>query len=232
MYRLHRPACLEHIDVCCTLPKHILRASLIWWAQVYIFQSFLSCGMCSRSLKTCDVKEILFRRSQRCSSHSGKCVPVARWLVSNASRQRSGLVFKVRTSNEEWLDGCSTLEDETTTLSRNVVYHHLTEGQRPQMCVLGSDLCQRTSCCDWSAFLVFFSFSPATARLVSNNRPRPPKSDSFSYSIMWGVRGGAVDWGTALQAGRSRIRFPIVSLECFIDINLPAALWPWGRLNH
>jgi hypothetical protein len=35
---------------------------------------------------------------------------------------------------------------------------------------------------------------------------------------------------TALQGGRSRIRFPIVYLEFFIDIFLPAALWLWGRL--
>jgi len=33
---------------------------------------------------------------------------------------------------------------------------------------------------------------------------------------------------TALQAGRTRIRFPIVSLEFFIDTILPAALLPWG----
>jgi hypothetical protein len=32
-----------------------------------------------------------------------------------------------------------------------------------------------------------------------------------------GARSGAVDWGTALQAGRSRVRFPMVSLEFFID---------------
>ena len=34
--------------------------------------------------------------------------------------------------------------------------------------------------------------------------------------------------GTALQAGRSLVRFPMVSLEFFIDIILPAALWPRG----
>ena len=30
-----------------------------------------------------------------------------------------------------------------------------------------------------------------------------------------GALGGAVSWGTALQAGRSRLRFPMVSLEIF-----------------
>ena len=34
--------------------------------------------------------------------------------------------------------------------------------------------------------------------------------------------------GTALQFERSRVRFPMVPLELFIDIILPAALWPWG----
>jgi len=35
-------------------------------------------------------------------------------------------------------------------------------------------------------------------------------------------------WGTALQVGSSRIRFPMVSLEFFIDIIFPAALWAFG----
>jgi len=29
--------------------------------------------------------------------------------------------------------------------------------------------------------------------------------------------GGTVGWGTALQAGSSRVRFPMVSLEFFMD---------------
>jgi hypothetical protein len=32
----------------------------------------------------------------------------------------------------------------------------------------------------------------------------------------------------ALQTGRSRVRFPMMPLEIFIDIILPVALWPWG----
>ena len=33
-------------------------------------------------------------------------------------------------------------------------------------------------------------------------------------------------FGTALKPGRSRVRFPMVSLEFFIDVILPVTVWP------
>jgi len=36
---------------------------------------------------------------------------------------------------------------------------------------------------------------------------------------------------TALKAGRSRVRFPIMSLEFFIDIIRLTAQWMWSRLS-
>ena len=46
-----------------------------------------------------------------------------------------------------------------------------------------------------------------------------------------GACNGTVGWGTALQAGRSRVWLPMVSLGFFIGIILPATLWHWGRLS-
>jgi hypothetical protein len=46
--------------------------------------------------------------------------------------------------------------------------------------------------------------------------------------LLFGARCSAVGLCTGLQVGRSRVRFPMVSLEFFIDIILPAALWSLG----
>jgi hypothetical protein len=46
----------------------------------------------------------------------------------------------------------------------------------------------------------------------------------------WGTRWHKV-WGTALQNGRLVFRFPMLSLEYFIDINIPDVLYSWGRFS-
>jgi hypothetical protein len=45
------------------------------------------------------------------------------------------------------------------------------------------------------------------------------------------ARGGAVGRGSAVKAGRSRVRFPMESFKFFIYLILPAALWLWGRVS-
>jgi hypothetical protein len=47
-----------------------------------------------------------------------------------------------------------------------------------------------------------------------------------------GKRCSVEGWGTMLQAGRSRLRFPVRLLDLFsIYLIIQAALWPWSRLR-
>jgi hypothetical protein len=94
---------------------------------------------------------------------------------------------------------------------------------------------------------------PKTNHNITNRTPKLSKSkhESLTSEGPWYLQGlsllcfrmfkhnflmtvvsvSAVGLGTALHVVRSQARFPMVSLEFFIDIILPATLWSWGRLS-
>jgi hypothetical protein len=42
------------------------------------------------------------------------------------------------------------------------------------------------------------------------------------------ARGSVVGLGIVVHGGRSRVRFPMRSLDFSVDLILSGALWPWG----
>jgi hypothetical protein len=59
-------------------------------------------------------------------------------------------------------------------------------------------------------------------------------AERLPFKISTSVRHAGAQLVEALcyvQAGRSRIQLPIRALDFSIELILPAALWPWGRLT-
>jgi hypothetical protein len=65
-------------------------------------------------------------------------------------------------------------------------------------------------------------------KIMVMNSPR----DSVLYGVKEGAHGGAAGWSTALQRGRSRILFSLMSLDFFIGIIILFPLWPSDRLRR
>jgi hypothetical protein len=92
----------------------------------------------------------------------------------------------------------------------------------------------------WSLMSMQVSFfmpsKPASSHFPHTDNYSPPIlfEGAVEYYIMCLNVGNAVSqfgWGTALQKGRSRVRFPIGYLRIFFDLIFLAAVWPWGRLS-
>jgi hypothetical protein len=83
-----------------------------------------------------------------------------------------------------------------------------------------SQLPYKSGHCSWQAHPVsrmICRFNLCSWTSTLHNQRITSFESSISSPLYWGARGGAVGWGTAIQTGRSRVRFP---MEFFIDIIL------------
>jgi hypothetical protein len=118
--------------------------------------------------------------------------------------------------------------------------------------LLGSDLGRHAEYPDWG-FSWCSSVPPGKyqdntlnyATTTSFDKPRPldykapvPLAQPWRmwpfvllFLLLFRARGSGAGWGTMLQDGRSRVRFPMKSLDFSVDLILSVALWPLRRVR-
>jgi len=110
----------------------------------------------------------------------------------------------------------------------NSCTEHRTSSTQASTCTVHWQLLVQ-ACLSWSAFVRCLVTCPLRlSSCVLQVDIFDTHTHTHTYIYIYGARGGAVGWGTALQAGRSRVRFPMVSLEFFIDIILSSRTMALG----
>jgi hypothetical protein len=125
-------------------------------------------------------------------------------LITVASRSHSDTPHSCRT----------TLDKRSARRKDTYVTKHNTHRKRTSMPPVGFELTIPAS--EWQQTHTIHQVQPLGSAKI------------FKYCT---YLRGAVGCGNAPQTGRPQGRFPMVSLEFFIDIILSATLWPWGLLS-
>jgi hypothetical protein len=120
------------------------------------------------------------------------------------------------------------LDSYTVLNDINIMNHHGLKKQLISLSVIKSEI----KADQWKNLWIHYLTSLCIHSFLFLHRCQMVKTEQwikFCIHTNWWAHGSVVGWGTMLKAGRSWVRFPMRSLDCFsIDLMLPAVLWPWG----
>jgi hypothetical protein len=160
---------------------------------------------------------VLWRTSYQCQACCLGNLYVARveYLNSHWAYRGSTHVMETR-SYRICLHSSLPRTTYQTVTARPTVQGHLFEWSKLLVNYFSwwrSDCSRTVSSTDWTIYL-FVSFR-----------------NNFARNTSRGARRSVDGWGIMLQAGRSRLRILIRSLDFSINLTFPTALWPCGRFS-